>query len=196
MKKNSLKKVVLFATTTIVSSSAYAALQEDAVLNFNPGVVTDAYYSYPVYSGSYFGIDRGGDGIHPEERTALSQYNGIYLGTIQTASGAHYGVPDGSESPNIDQPRSGMSPWNGLHFTNNPTTVLSASENIATVDFSGWGFMWPGDISFDLGSGAWQEGFTDGIAKVICAFDCAYGDTYTLDYSATIPVVDGFFIVV
>jgi len=131
----------------------------------------------------------GNGDVSANERTPIEQFSGLFLGTAQNASGSHSGSPDGSESADID------SPWmffgnTGFHLTSTPTTVLSASGNLATADFSGWAVTWNGIPSIPMAAGAWQPGFTDGVAQIVCAVDCASGDTYTLDYSATVAIGD------
>jgi hypothetical protein len=119
----------------------------------------------------------------------ITGHNNLVLGTIQAASGSHSGVPNGTESPNIDEA------WNffgntGLHQTTKATNVLTALGNMATVDFSGWNVTWNGIPSINMGSGAWGAGFTNGVANVVCGVNCGNGDTYTLTYAATVPAGD------
>ena len=120
---------------------------------------------------------------------SIASLIGIKLGIAQPASGSHSGAPDGSESPAIDNP------WlffanTGMHQTTSAVTILSddGAGNV-TLDFSGWDVTWNGIASIPMGSGAW-EGNPDGVAIVTCANTCEYGDTYTLDYSATVPPGD------
>ncbi len=75
----------------------------------------------------------------------------------------------------------------GMHYTTSPTSVLSASGNMATLDFSGWSWAFNGAAaSFNLGAGAWGAN-PDGVAEVICGIDCGNGDSYALYYTATVP---------
>jgi len=188
MKKNNFKKGYLFAAATMVSFSANAALQGDATLNFNPSVM-GGYYGNEIVAGSYFGMDTNGDGnVSKNERSGFSEFNGVILGSSQIATGSHMGQPDGSESPNIDQPWSFFGNT-GMHLTSSPTIVLSATGNVATVDFSGWAVTWNGISSIPMGSGAWGTN-ASGVANVTCAVDCAQGDTYVLDYTAAVPQDD------
>ncbi len=189
MKKIILCVAVAAALGAGVSTSANAALAGNALLNFNTGVL-GGYYGNAVVTGSYFGMDTNGDGvIKKTERTPIAQNNGILLGTIQTASGSHSGSPGTApEAPGID------SPWSffgntGMHFTNSATNVLSASGNTATVDFSGWNVTWNGIPAINMGGSAWATN-ANGVADIVCAVDCAAGDTYALDYSATVPIGD------
>ncbi|MFK5892193.1 MAG: hypothetical protein QM504_03115 [Pseudomonadota bacterium] len=93
MKKSTLTASIAMVITTVSSHSAYAVLAESAVLNFDAGVTTSSLYgAIFVKSGSYFGMDMNGvSGIKPNERIAISQNNGILLGTAQSARGSHRG---------------------------------------------------------------------------------------------------------
>lgn len=121
---------------------------------------------------------------------AITSLNGIVLGTAQNASGKHTGVPNGSESPNIDNPWSFFGNT-GMHRSTTPTNVLSASGNTATVDFSGWQVIWGAAPDVPMGGGAWGAGYSNGVANVVCGVDCGNGDTYTLTYRATVPSGSG-----
>lgn len=215
MKKLILCTAIAGALNVSVSSTASAALASDAVLNFDPGVeFTTIYGTVVVKEGSYFGMDTNGGGITPGERTAISQNDGLLLGTTQAASGSHGGAVDGTESPGVDNA------WEfftntGMHYSSSPTTVLSATGNTATIDFSGWGVTWNGIPAINMGGGSQDCGtasdgictqtdpqtgavtdiagiFDNGtsIADVTCAVDCAVGDTYTLTYAAVVPQAD------
>lgn len=196
MKKLVLSTAIVAALGAGVSTSANAALASNALLNFDAGVTTClALCSSPsvavnsVNSGSYFGMDTNGNGtVASTERTAIAQNDGLIVGTIQAASGSHSGAPDSSESPGIDQPW-GFFGNTGMHYTASATNVLSASGNTATLDFSGWGVTWNGIAAINMGGGAWGSN-ANGVADITCAVDCADGDTYTLDYTATVPLGD------
>ncbi len=172
--------------TAGISTSASAALSTGSILNFDAGVTTTSVSgAVLVNSGSYFGLDVNGDGIvRANERTAIAINDGLIVGTVQDASGAHPGPPDGSESPGID------APWlffgnTGMHYAINPTNVLTDDgAGNATLDFSGWGLTVNTVPRVDLSTGAWA-GNADGVANVICGVDCGDGDTFTLSYSAT-----------
>lgn len=188
MKKTMLNKTVLLALTTMASFSANAQLQGSSTLNFNPGVL-GGYYGNVLVSGSYFGMDTNGDGtVTKSERSPISQNRGVILGTTQVATGSHSGQPNGTESSNIDQPWSFFGNT-GMHQTSSPTFVLSSTGNVATVDFSGWAVTWNGIPGIPMGGGAWG-GNANGVAEITCAVDCALGDTYILDYTATVPQGD------
>jgi len=89
-----------------ISTSASAALATGSTLNFNPGVESITFSGETeVESGSYFGMDRSGNGsISPVEKIALVQNDGLFIGATQAASGSHTGSPNGLESPGIDKP--------------------------------------------------------------------------------------------
>ena len=201
MKKLILASAVVGALGAVASNSAHAALASDAVLNFDPGVAGGNYGF--ILSGSYFGMDSNSDGnITKAERTGISQNDGLILGTAQAASGSHLGAPgctnDGGvtcdntgEFPGIDNP------WaffgnTGMHQTTSAATVLTASGNNATIDFSGWSVTWNGIADIPMGAGA-HSGGTDGVAVVSCSGgtgNCEAGTNFVLDYFATVPPGD------
>jgi hypothetical protein len=166
-----LSKTILAAGLLGLNAGANAALVNGSVLNIN--------------AGSYFELAGGGAFLSVN----IAGLNGIVLGTSQLAGGTHLGIPDGTESPNIDQPWI-MSDNTGLHLSISPTHVLSATGNTAQVDFSGWRMNYAGDIyNVQLGGLSW-DGNPDGVALITCALDCGNGDSYTLHYSATVPPGD------
>lgn len=138
------------------------------------------------------------------------QNEGLFIGTVQSASGSHNGPVDGSENPGIDNPWS-LFRSTGMHYASTPTNILSddGAGNV-TLDFSGWGITWNGVPATSLGGGTQDCGTANdgicvnslgndiasvfdngkGIATVTCAVDCAEGDTYTLDYTAIVPRAD------
>lgn len=178
-----------------VALPAHADLQNSALLTivrpttFNPFVQpTD---------GSWFSMSGG-------TYAALEGFDGLRLGTTQTASGSHSGTPgctngvgtcnNTGELPGIDRP------WEffgntGMHFSAIATNVLTASGNTATVSFSGWRVTWNGIASINMGGGTqiynnqtYNNG--TGIATITCQNTCADGETYTLDYDAVVPQGD------
>ncbi|HSH28862.1 MAG TPA: VPLPA-CTERM sorting domain-containing protein [Thiohalobacter sp.] len=200
-----MKKFALTAAAAAVmlaSGAANAALVDGSTLSFTPAASGGT--STPA-SGSWFSmraLDLDGNGV-PETDifTPISSLNGIVLGTAQAASGSHSGSPGctagvgtctdtdpSSESPNIDNPW-GFFGNTGMHQTTSAASVLSASGNSATVDFSGWNVTWNGIASIPMGSGAWA-GNPEGVATITCGVDCGDGDSYALDYSATVPLGD------
>ena len=186
MYKKVLASTMGLAFAAMGASSAVTA----TTLNFDAGVTTCTYHGTCfVKSGSYFGMDTNGSGsVTPNERTALAQNDGIVLGTAQAASGSHSGAPDGSETAGIDAAW-GFFGNTGLSYTSSPTNVLSQSGNTATIDMSGWTVAWNGIASIPMGAGAWGAN-ADGVADITCGVDCGDGDTYTLAYTATVPMGD------
>ena len=184
MTNNILCRMLFLMTTPLMAFPAQGSLMSNSVLSIDEG----SFFAW----GGDTAISDFAPGVSGD---FLTGHDGLILGTLQTASGSHSGVPDGSESPGIDNPWSVLL-HTGMHLTvNTPPTVLSASGNTATLDFSGWYFIWngvePGDNidvpGIHIGTGAWLEGTTDGVANVSCAVDCGHGDTYTLIYSAVGP---------
>ena len=112
----------------------------------------------------------------------------MYRLVAQAATGSHTGAPDGTESPDIDNPWSFFGNT-GMHGTSSPASVLSVSGNAATIDLSGWYVTWNGIPVIDMGSGAWGAN-ADGVGLITCGVDCTDGDSYSLAYTATVPVGD------
>lgn len=63
-----------------------------------------------------------------------------------------------------------------------PTSVVSASGNTATLDFSGISVDWNGIDAIPLHDPIGFPADT-GLAFITCANDCGLGDTYILDYA-------------
>jgi hypothetical protein len=171
-----LSKTVLAVGILGFSASTNAALVNGSVLNIGTG----SYWEFFL-------------GVSPSNHYIADMvgFNGIVLGTTQTASGSHPGSIDGTESPTIDAPFVFWS-GTGMHSTVSPANVLSASGNSAQIDFTGLRWTWNGMYKNDgvpIGGLAWA-GNPNGVALVTCGVDCGTGDTYTLSYSATIPVND------
>jgi len=184
--KQKLISVAALIACSGICTQTHAALPSNATLQFIPAVRGGPYNF--IQSGSYFGMDSNSNvDISPDERTGILENNGLVIGTIQLASGNHGGAPNGTESPDIDQPWSFFGNT-GLHWTISAPTILTddGSGNV-TIDLSGWGVAWNTADSIPMSGGAWEAGFTDGVAKIVCGTDCSNGDTYILDYSATVP---------
>jgi len=163
--------VTLGIVLGLASVGAHATLVNGSVLNIGAG----SYFEMLVVANA-------------PSRTTITGHNGLILGTTQLASGSHSGLPNGTESPGIDNP------WEfftntGMHQTMSPTNVLSATGNTATTDFSGWAWTWIGLPSINMGGGAWGTN-PSGVANITCSIDCGNGDTYTLYYTATVPHLD------
>ena len=71
------------------------------------------------------------------------------------------------------------------HLSNSPVTSTSTSVNSAQLDFSSWAMKWKNHV-IDLGTGG-SNALGEGVADVQCANSCSKGESFTLDYSASIP---------
>lgn len=159
------------ACLAVVSTNANAALINGSVLTF------DAYgggSSIPSNgNGSWFGVEPTSFGV-----IGISSFDGLILGSTQTAAGSHSGAPDGSESPTIDSPHD----WygnTGMLSTVSDSNVLTTTGNTATIDFTGIRWSWAGAdniVIYDSTAG------DSGVANITCGLDCSNGDNYMLDY--------------
>jgi len=167
-----MKKFILLFTLVMFFSvhNATAALVTGDVLAFG--------------EGSYFAMDMNSDGAFTsEEQFAISMFEGLRIGAIQTASGSHSGVPDGSESPSIDNPWQ-FSGNTGMHSTTSAVTEVSPG----VLDFSGWAVNWNGAL-IPMG-GDLLRGDT-GLASIACtSLTCSTGSSFVLEYFAHIQQVD------
>jgi len=174
-----MRKTVIAIALMIATGSINAALVNGSILNIGEG-------SFFTVGGASVLLAPGFDGQF------ITGNQGLILGTVQMPTGSHSGVPDGSESPMIDNP------WfylgnTGMSGTQSASNVLTASNNTATVDLSGWYVAWNGienpedlfEAGQEFSSGAWFGSTVDGVAQVTCGFDCGDGDSYSLLYSAT-----------
>ena len=167
----------------IAMQNASAVLVDGSVLDFTPVAGSPSSSQPPVGSGSWFAIEPAVFSNY----VSLESFQGIRIGSTQPASGSHAGAPDGSENPAIDKPHD----WfgnTGMLGSSTPLSLLSASGNSATLDFTGLVWDWNGvdDIRlYDSGAG------DSGIATVSCALDCSAGDSYVLDYEGHIYPGDG-----
>ena len=163
------------ATVTVsVSNSNAAVLPINATLTIKSATIVNN--AAPTEgSGSWFNME-----VSPGALTfvAIQGFNQLQLGTVQLGA---------LTAPNIDVP------WlffgnQGIHQTTSKVTVLSddGHGNI-TLDFSGWNVAWNNISSIPLNARAHTAGFVDSIAIMTCANDCSIGDTYKLEYSATVP---------
>lgn len=138
----------------------------------------DAYDNYAgISSGSFFAVDIDDDSnIDNTEKIALSQGStGIVIGAPNTAPGEI------------------TAPWTFLGNTGydwvSATPVTGGTDGI---NMSGWMVTWNFN-QIDLGTGAWQvlnassgmptSGYANGVG--IFNWSGTYGDSYTLDYTAT-----------
>ena len=129
-----------------------------------------------VGSGSFFGVDLNTDyNIQGDEKTALSQGStGIIIGAPNTVPGEI------------------TAPWTFLGQTGYDWASTAVTGGTGGLNMSGWMVTWNGS-EIDLGTGAWQvlnassgmptSGYANGIG--IFNWSGVYGDSYTLDYTAT-----------
>ena len=158
-------KKIFFTTISTISLSI-------ACLNVQASLVNGSTLS--IESGSYFDLGQLG-------QVTTTGVDGVILGSVQPHDFSFTG-------DRIDEFIFLGSP--GMHYTTNPSNVLSSSGNTATIGFSGWSWAFSNAAaSFNLGSGSWGSN-PDGIAEISCGVDCGNGDTYSLLYTATVPEDD------
>jgi hypothetical protein len=132
--------------------------------------------SINVSSGSFFVVDTNGDGkIQGAEKNALSQgTTGITIGRSNTAPGEV------------------TAPWLFFGYPGYDWASTAITGGTSGLDMSGWTATWNGTV-IGLGAGAWQvnasngmptSGYTNGTG--IFNWSGVYGDSYTLDYTATV----------
>jgi hypothetical protein len=139
-------------------------------------------------------MDVNGDGTFDgNEKTPIAKNEGVRIGDVQPASGSHPGLPDGSELPSVDVP------WlffgnTGMHQTTLQVVIVNGDDgtgdNIASIDFSGWGVTWNGIPNISLGGDSANFPSDTGVAVVTCSSSCNIGDSFTLDYLAHVPIDD------
>ena len=176
-----MKNITIITTTfvlTVVLQNAHATLVDGSTLSFSaafgghnnsdtsqPAVGTGSWWAFPDVS-IYLGIE---------------SFNGLIVGTSQLASGSHVGAPDGTESPAIDKAWQAFASTGMLESTS-PTSIVGASGNTATLDFSGISVDWNGIDAIPLHDPIGFPADT-GLAFITCVIDCGLGDTYILDYA-------------
>ena len=182
-------KLVLAACMICCTNTVTAALDSTATLTYTPapGFISGPT---PPATGSWFSmtISAGFFSFTPVE-----SFSGIVIGTSQLATGSHGGLPGGINTG--EHPDVGV-PWDffgqtGIHQTTSAVTILSDNgAGAVTLDLSGWDVTWNGLASIPMDAAAWGTN-ADSVADVVCAVDCADGDTFTLDYTATVPTPCG-----
>jgi hypothetical protein len=135
-------------------------------------------------SGSYFGMDTDGGGIALYEQVPIAMgTQGIVIGALTSAGPSHGGAPLPGETGAID------AAWNFFGQTGSDYNTVAITGNTTTgLNFSGWTVTWNGIPAIPMGAGAWGVGFADGVANI--TWNGVYGSTYTLDYTATVPLND------
>ena len=184
MKIIQVTTFLMFFVPTILTgcsedSDVNTSLQDGAILNITPYIGGTTSAKPQEGLGSWFSME-----ISPGDFTfvPLDSLNGLIIGTIQLANTTS--PPDG----NIDKPWVLLGNF-GAHQTNNNLNLVSTTSNSATIDFSGWGITWNSITNIDMSTGA-SSGGIDGIANLTCNNNCSNGNTYVLDYSATVPSSD------
>ncbi len=179
---------VLAFGASILPATLLAALDPHAVLNIDKG---KGGFERPANgTGSWFAMESLGPGKWLY--VGLEGHDGVRLGEVQAASTAN---PDALVK-GIDEPWIFFSNQ-GLHQTTSAPTIISddGAGNVV-LDFSGWGVDWNGIETIPMPSGA-NTGVdgdldnADGQALLKCANDCGDGDSYVLNYSATVPQNSG-----
>ncbi len=187
MKKTSLS-IALSLVLGVASVASHATtVNAGDTLTINAGVPHSISSGIITsFTGSYFGLDSNFDGmIEQTEKIAVSQgTTGLVIGT-STAPGA------------IDAPWSLLG-VNGSDYL----TVAATGSTTSGLNLSGWTISW-NNVTIPLGTGAWQpincsdlgcsgHTFTNGNAEF--SWDGIYGDTYSLNYAATVPAgnISGF----
>ena len=165
-----------------VSFSASAALTSTATLDFTlgaPGTTgcllgtvppcTNPAFNVTDIVGSYFSMDTDGSGsVEIAEKTPIGSFNGLHFGSAQAAGGSHSGIPNGTESPNID------APWaffgnTGMHQTTAPTT----DNGDGTINLA-WDVTWNGIPNIPLNA-------TSATTIVCSTATCSDSSDYTID---------------
>ena len=178
----------------VVSATSFAA-------TVNPGdvltiVTGNANSSAIATTGSYFGMDFNSNSkINIGEETNLSMgATGLVIGATTAPGAYHTGAPLATDTNAID------APWYFNGSTGSSYLRVGASgSTTAGLNLSGWTVAWSTISAINMGGGAWQPGncaalgctghtFTNGNAQF--TWDGVYGDSYTLNYAATVPLGD------
>ena len=171
------------ATAAIIVSNSFV-MPENAYLTITAGNTDGNTTAEPADgNGSWFHME-----VNPGQLTfvSLSGLNGVSMGVGNKQAGS-------VAFPDID------SPWSffgnqGVHQTTSDVLILSDDlAGSVILDLSGWDVSWNNIASIPMNSRAQVAGFNDGLAQVTCTAggdgvaDCSYGDSYILEYSATVP---------
>jgi hypothetical protein len=184
MLKRSLLALAL-GTATLTAMSAHAvSVNNGDKLNITTPTLDGNGFVQPA-TGSWFGMDANGNGvINAGERIPLSQgTTGLVIGVTTLPGASHIGAPTAGDTNAID------AAWS--FFGNTGSDFLSVAvtgSTTAGLDMTGWRVTWSGIPSINMGGGAWDAGFSDGIGNFV--WDGVYGDPYTVDYHATVPIGD------
>lgn len=178
-KLNIIKPIstaLLLAGCVLTQQTAMAVLPANPVLNFNDGE-NNCFLggTYPacnhnattVNPGSYFAMDTTILGsFEQQERIAMTNAaTGLALFKAQAIGEIDFDWSFGGND--------------GRHTILNTLAVTSTGVNTYSINMAGWTVNWGTEGNIDMGAGA--------AATLTCAVDCAEGDTFTLDYQATVP---------
>ncbi len=192
MKKNPMVRYSLLAVAALWFSPnvSLAELSDSATLS-----VTEAEGGFtrpPNGTGSWFAMESLGPGAWVY--TGVEGKDGVTIGTAQAAETAG-GTAEVIKS-SIDNPWIFFANF-GLHQTTSAPTILNDDgSGKVSLDFSGWSIAWNGIANIPMSGGA-QPGAdgdlanADGEALMVCGATCENGDSYILDYTATVPQGSG-----
>lgn len=191
--RNFIAKMLTLASLLLTPVLSHAELNNSATLSFRGGDITESEdKTRPANgSGSWFAMElRSGTWVY----TGINGKNGVKIGETQDAETAG-GLKDPIES-NIDLKWKFFNIY-GLHQTTKAPTILNDDgEGNVSLDFSGWSIDWNGIPGIPMSGGA-QLGADndlendDGEALMVCSETCGNGDSYTLNYTATVPPGSG-----
>lgn len=167
------------ATVEVTVSTGARTIPVDAFLTILPASIdsTTIAIEPALGSGSWFSME-----VKPGSNTHVSVggFNHLQLDNTQSATTS---TPVSTNIDNVWQ----FFGNGGVHQTTiAPTPIFDDGAGNVLLDFSGWNVSWNGILSIPLPDRA-HSGGADGIAVVTCAVDCTLGDSYVLDYFATVP---------
>jgi hypothetical protein len=167
-------------------STQAATLNTGDTLTINTGVQQyDANGNFVTVSpGSWFGMDWNFNGkISGDEKTALAQgTTGLVIGVTTSPGASHVGCPVAGDTNAI------TAPWCIGNITGSDYVTTMVTGGTTGLDMSGWTWTWNGTAAILMGADAWGTGYSNGVGNFV--WDGVYGDAYTLDYHATVPLND------
>lgn len=132
--------------------------------------------------GSCFGFDIEYSNYldaDPDAFGNISGFQGLIVDgqSVQSASGSHSGLPDGSETPSVDNPWAWLGST-GMHYTNSPLTKTGGAGNTLSLDLTGLHVLFNGAAPgrYESQEGIYEDAF------VTCQFFCSDGESYMLTY--------------
>lgn len=199
---NNVLSTALGLILGVSSVGSYAAtVSNENTLTINPGVLSGTGSAQIVVAGSWFAMDENYNYmIDSNEKNALSQGAvGLPIDAITYPGASHPGVPVVGDTNTIDAPFDFFGNTGSDYLTAVVSGSTSSGASAGGLNLSGWTMTWNGFLPISLGGGAWQplncsalgcsgHTFTNGNAEFI--WDGVPGDTYTLNYAATVPAGD------